>query len=106
LPKIPPAKHPLAIYKYPGYVGNSPGGKLRKGPWTKGLHAMQGFPSRLIVRMADRPRDKSWIVFFNRPQLESQLVVAANAIVVGDHLIFTNVKGDLVALFLLEVVAN
>jgi len=56
--------------------------------------------------MADKPIEKSWIVFFNRPQLESQLVVAANATVVGDHLIFTNSKGDLVALFLLEVVAN
>jgi hypothetical protein len=67
---------------------------------------MQGFPSRLIDPMADRPPDKTWIVFFNRPQLESQLVVAANATVVGDHLTFTNLKGDLVALFLLEVVAS
>jgi hypothetical protein len=67
---------------------------------------MQGFHSRSLERMADRPPDKSWIVFFNRPQLESQLVVAANAAIVGDHLIFTNSKGDLVGLFLLEIVES
>jgi hypothetical protein len=67
---------------------------------------MQGFPSRSIERMTDRPPDKTWIVFFDRPQLESQLVVATNATIVGDHLVFINSKGDLVALFLLEVVAS
>jgi hypothetical protein len=56
--------------------------------------------------MADRMPDKTWVVFFNRPQLETQLVVAANVMAVDDHLIFTNSKGDLVGLFLLEVVAS
>jgi hypothetical protein len=56
--------------------------------------------------MADRMPDKTWIVFFNRPQLETQLVVAAKVMVVGDHLIFTDSKGDMVRLFLLEVVAS
>jgi hypothetical protein len=56
--------------------------------------------------MADRMPDKTWIVFFNRPQLETQLVVAANVIVVGDHLIFTDSRGDMVRLYLLEVVAS
>ena len=54
--------------------------------------------------MPNRMPDKTWIVFFNRPQLETQLVVAANAQVVDDHLILTNSKGELVGLFLLEVV--
>jgi hypothetical protein len=65
---------------------------------------MQGFHSRLLERMADVMPDRTWVVFFNRPQLETQLVVAANVTVVGEHLIFTNSKGDLVGLFLLEVV--
>jgi hypothetical protein len=56
--------------------------------------------------MADRTPDKTWIVMFNRPQLESQLVVAANVRVLGEHLVFTNSKGDMVCLFLLEVVES
>jgi hypothetical protein len=56
--------------------------------------------------MAVRGPDKTWIVSFKRPQLETQLVVAANAMVVGDHLVFINSKGDMVCLFLLEVVES
>lgn len=56
--------------------------------------------------MAGRMPDKTWVVFFKRPQLETQLVVAAKVMVVGDHLIFTDSKGDMVRLFLLEVVAS
>jgi hypothetical protein len=62
--------------------------------------------SRLLERMADRTPDKTWLVLFNRPQLETQLVVAANVRVVGEHLVFTNSKGDMVCLFLLEVVES
>ncbi len=72
----------------------------------KGSSCDAGLSFKVDDPMADTPPDKTWIVFFNRPQLESQLVVAANATVVGDHLIFTNSKGDLVGLFLLEVVES
>ena len=67
---------------------------------------MQDFHSRLLERMADRTPDKTWVVFFNRPQLEPQFVIAAKVMVVGDHLIFTDSKGDMVGLFMLEVVES
>ena len=56
--------------------------------------------------MVDRTPDKTWVVFFIRPQLEPQLVIAARVVVVGDHLIFTDSRGDMVGLFLLEVVES
>jgi hypothetical protein len=67
---------------------------------------MHDFPSRLLECMADVMPDKTWMVLFNRSQLETQLVVAANAMVVDEHLVFTNSKGDLVGLFLIEVVES
>jgi hypothetical protein len=48
--------------------------------------------------------DKTWMVCFRGPQLESQLVVAASAKMFGDHLVFLDEDGKLRALFLLEVV--
>jgi hypothetical protein len=48
--------------------------------------------------------DKTWIVSFKRAELKTQLVVASSAGILGDHLVFLNSRGELTALFLLDVV--
>jgi hypothetical protein len=101
------AKQPPAVSKHHiDTFGDAPRGWQRKVPGTKALRAMQDFHSKLLERVADSMPDKTWVVFLNRPQLENQVVVAANVIVIDDHLIFTNSKGELAGLFLIEVVAS
>jgi hypothetical protein len=47
---------------------------------------------------------KGYLIRFRRPDLTVQLVVAANAEIHGEHLLFLHSDGSLAALFLLEIV--
>jgi len=47
---------------------------------------------------------KTFLVRFKSPEASPQLVVANSTQVHGEHLVFLNTKGELLALFLLEAV--
>ena len=50
--------------------------------------------------------DKTYLVRFKPPENSTQPVVAANTEIHGEHLVFLNSKGELTALFLLEIVES
>jgi hypothetical protein len=50
--------------------------------------------------------DKTYLVRFKAPDTSPELVVAENTQIHGEHLVFLNSKGDLAALFLLEIVES
>jgi hypothetical protein len=50
--------------------------------------------------------DKTYLVRFKAPDTVPELVVAEDIQIHGEHLIFLNSKGDLAALFLLEIVES
>jgi hypothetical protein len=49
---------------------------------------------------------KTYLVRFKAPDTSPKLVVAEDIQIHGEHLIFLNSKGDLAALFLLEIVES
>jgi hypothetical protein len=53
---------------------------------------------------ADGMTDKAYLVRFKPPDTSTQLVVAESTQIYGEHLVFLNSKGELAALFLLEIV--
>jgi hypothetical protein len=50
--------------------------------------------------------DKTYLVRFKSPELGNQLVIAQRAEIYDEHLVFLNSKGELAALFLLEIVES
>jgi hypothetical protein len=50
--------------------------------------------------------DKTNLVRFKKTDLPSHLVIAANAEIHGEHLVFLRSDGSLAALYLLEVVES
>lgn len=54
----------------------------------------------------DRMADKTFLVRFKRPELRTQPVVAEKAEIHGEHLVFFNLKGELAALFLMEIIES
>ena len=50
--------------------------------------------------------EKTYIVKFQRSEINIQPVIAARAEIHGDHLVFLDMDGRLVALFLLEIVQS
>lgn len=48
--------------------------------------------------------EKSYLVSCQTPEISTQSVVAASCDVCGEHLVFLNSKGELAAMFLLEIV--
>jgi hypothetical protein len=48
--------------------------------------------------------DRTFLVRFKPPELNTQLVIAARAEIRGEHLVLLNADGKLVALFLLDIV--
>jgi hypothetical protein len=50
--------------------------------------------------------DRTYIVMFKRPEINIRPVIAARAEIHGDHLVFVDSDGRLVALFLLELVQS
>lgn len=50
--------------------------------------------------------DKRYLVRFKPPEISTQLVFAVTAEIYGEHLVFLNSKGELSALFLLEIVES
>jgi hypothetical protein len=50
--------------------------------------------------------DKTYLIRFNKTDLQSHLVIAANAEIHGEHLVFLGSDGSLAALFVLEVVES
>ena len=55
--------------------------------------------------MGETP-EKTYTVMFKRPGTNIQPVIAARAEITGDHLVFLDLDGRLVALFLLEIVQS
>jgi hypothetical protein len=49
---------------------------------------------------------RTYLVRFKAPDTNPELVVAESTQIHGEHLVFLNSKGDLAALFLLEVVES
>jgi hypothetical protein len=54
----------------------------------------------------DRMADKTYLVRFKPPEISTQPVVAERAEIHGEHLVFLNSKGQLAALFLMEIVES
>jgi hypothetical protein len=50
--------------------------------------------------------DKTYLIRFKTPALRPQIVIAASVEIQGEHLILLNSKGELTALFLLEIVES
>lgn len=50
--------------------------------------------------------DKTFIVRFKRPEISTQPVIAERAEIQGDHLVLLDSKGELAALFLMEIVES
>jgi hypothetical protein len=50
--------------------------------------------------------DKTYLIRFKKTDLHSHFVIAANAEIHGEHLVFLRSDGSLAALFLLEVVES
>jgi hypothetical protein len=50
--------------------------------------------------------DKTYLIRFKQVDLRSHLVIAANAEMHGEHLVFLRADGNLAALFLLEIVES
>ena len=50
--------------------------------------------------------DKTYTVRFKRAEINTQQLTGASAEVYGDHLVFLNSSGELVALFHLEIVES
>jgi hypothetical protein len=50
--------------------------------------------------------DKTYLVRFKRPEISTQPVIAASVEFHGEHLVFLDSKGELAALFLLEIVES
>jgi hypothetical protein len=50
--------------------------------------------------------EKKFLIRFKPSDLSSHLVIAANAAIHGEHLVFLRSDGGLAALFLLEVVES
>jgi hypothetical protein len=48
--------------------------------------------------------DKTYLVRFKPPEVSTQLVIAERTQIYGEHVAFLNSKGELAALFLLEIV--
>ena len=48
--------------------------------------------------------DNTYLIRFKPDGLTSQLVIATNAQIHGEHLVFTDSRGRLSALFLMEIV--
>jgi hypothetical protein len=59
---------------------------------------------RCPARRSDGMTDKVYLVRFKPPEVGTQLVVAERVQIHGEHVAFLNSKGELAALFLLEVV--
>jgi hypothetical protein len=49
---------------------------------------------------------KTYLVCCKTPEISTQSVVAASCDVYGEHLVFLNSKGELAAVFLLEIVES
>jgi hypothetical protein len=76
-----------------------------------GIYLERPFPRstrRLLLPSggADGMTDKTYLVRFKSPEISSQLVVGESTEIDGEHLIFLNSKGELAALFLLEIVKD
>ncbi len=50
--------------------------------------------------------DKRYLVSCKTPEISMQSVVAASGEVHGEHLVFLNSRGELAAMFLLEIVES
>jgi hypothetical protein len=50
--------------------------------------------------------DKTYLIRLKKTDLHSHFVIAANAEIHGEHLVFLRSDGSLVALFLLEIVES
>ena len=50
--------------------------------------------------------DKRYLVSCKTPEISTQSVVAASCEVHGEHLVFLNSRGELAAMFLLEIVES
>jgi hypothetical protein len=50
--------------------------------------------------------NKTYLIRFKKTDLHSHFVVAANAEIHGEHLVFLRADGSLAALFLLEIVES
>jgi hypothetical protein len=50
--------------------------------------------------------DKTYLVRFKPPEISTQVVVAEAAQIYREHLVFLTSKGELAALFLLEIVED
>jgi hypothetical protein len=50
--------------------------------------------------------DRRFLIRFKPPKLSTQPVIAERAEIQGDHLVLFNSKGELAALFLMEVVES
>ena len=50
--------------------------------------------------------DKRYLISCQTPEISTQSVVAASCEVYGEHLVFLNSKGQLAAMFLLEIVES
>jgi hypothetical protein len=50
--------------------------------------------------------DKTYLIRFKKTDLHSHFVIAANAEIHGEHLIFLRSDGRLAALFVLEIVES
>jgi hypothetical protein len=51
-------------------------------------------------------RDKPYLIRLKRSDVNPQLVIAASAEIHGEHLVFLRSDGNLVALFVLEIVES
>jgi hypothetical protein len=58
--------------------------------------------SRTLLGMMDQ----TYLVALKLPSRAVQHVIAANLTIQGEHLVFFNAKGELAALFLLEIVQS
>jgi hypothetical protein len=55
---------------------------------------------------ADGMASKTYLVRFKPPEISTQVVHAERAQINGEHLVFLNSKGELAALFLMEIVED
>ncbi len=60
----------------------------------------------LPTRGADAMANKTYLVRFKPPEISTQVVHAERAEIYGEHLVFLNSKGELAALFLMEIVED
>jgi hypothetical protein len=70
------------------------------------MNGAYGASESLYGRPSPFVTDKTFIVLFKPPLQAIQHVVAATAEIQGDHLILLDSRGELSALFLLEIVQD